>query len=218
MDGSAATVVILIFVFSIVASVTNKTPKTTSAFKEPKQETFDNYSQFDTSQTYTQTDIKIIPEPVFPLENTEGIVQNIKSFILKYAKKVEEWEAQSIADSILKYGQIYNVNPKLACALIARESRFNRFAVSPSGAQGLGQLLPSTAVGLGVYDPFDIDQNVKGTVRYLKSLLDRFENPDKVTFSLAGYLEGPNNVKKRGGFKGSSKKYIEDIYNIYQKI
>jgi soluble lytic murein transglycosylase-like protein len=205
----------LIFVFSILGAVTGKHPPVSRPYVPQKP----SYSEpYDTSSLHSEVNVALIPGYAFSAGYAEGLVDSMKKFILSYAKKTEDWEAQNIANSILMYGQKYDVNPKLVCALIARESRFNRFAVSSSGAQGLGQLLPSTASGLGVTDAFDIDQNVMGTSRYLKSLLDRFAGPQKVTFSLAGYLEGPNIVKQRGSFKASSKRYIEDIYQIYSKI
>lgn len=212
MDGTVTTVIILIFVFSILGGVTGKKEKvirpTVPVVSEP----------YDTGQTYSQVDIANIPSPFFAAGFTENLAENLKRFITSYAPKVEAWEAESISENVIKYGQKYDVNPKLVAALIARESRYNRFAISSSGAQGLGQLLPSTASGLGVSDPFDIEQNVMGTTRYVRSLLDRFSGPQQVTFSLAGYLEGPNAVKQRGSFKESSKRYIEDIYKIYNRI
>lgn len=212
MDGSVATVVLLIFVFSIINGVTgNKSKKDYAEPPVPIEQ------KYDTSRTFSSVEI-MPPSSDFTSGYSEDLTSKIKRFILSYAKKVDEWEAQSITDSIVKHSKSYDVNPKLVCGLIARESRFNRFAISSSGAQGLGQLLPSTASGLNVSDPFDIDQNVMGTTRYVKSLLDRFSGINKVPFALAGYLEGPNIVKRNNGFKAPSKQYIEDILKITNKI
>ena len=124
-----------------------------------------------------------------------------------------------ITDAIMRHSQKYNVNPKLVAALIARESGFNPRAVSKSGALGLGQLLPSTCKSTGVTSPFDINDNVKGTVRYMKYLLDRFKNySDRVSFALAGYLEGPNAVARKKGYRRSTGAYVNDIIEIYHKI
>jgi soluble lytic murein transglycosylase-like protein len=119
----------------------------------------------------------------------------------------------------MRHSQAYGVNPKLITALIARESRFNPRAVSSSGALGLGQLLPSTCKSTGVTNAFDIDQNVKGTVRYIKYLLGRFKDySNQVSFALAGYLEGPNAVARNQGYKPHTKAYIQDIMAVYNKI
>lgn len=125
-------------------------------------------------------------------------------------------EAANISNAIVRYSKDYNVNPKLVTALMRRESKFNPRALSSSGAMGLGQLLPSTCKGLKIDDGFDIDQNAQGTVRYIKSLLDRFNG--KVAPAIAGYLEGPNAVTRQGGFSDHTKGYVEDILTIYQKI
>lgn len=212
MDGSVTTVVILIFVFSIINTVTNN--KNKGDFAEPPSQN----QLYDTSQIFSQVDIQKMPGSGFAAGYVEGLSVELKKYILKHSKRVDDWEAQTIADSIVKYSQTYDVNPKLVCGLIARESAFNRFAISSSGAIGLGQLLPSTASGLNLSDPFDIDQNVQGTTRYLRSMLDRFPGENEIPFALAGYLEGPNIVKRNKGFKAPSKKYIEDILNTTNKI
>ncbi|HTY12743.1 MAG TPA: lytic transglycosylase domain-containing protein [Candidatus Omnitrophota bacterium] len=217
MDGSVTTVVILIFVFSILGSVTGKHPAVPHPSNFPTTNVPASEPTYDTSTTYSTVDVPV-PGPDYLSGFTESLGADIRKFIQSYAVKIDPWESDTISDSILKYSQTYDVNPKLVCGLIARESRFNRFAISSSGAQGLGQLLPSTATGLGITDPFDIDQNVMGTTRYIKSLLDRFTGTSKVPFAIAGYLEGPNAVKRNNGFQGHSKSYVEDILKIANKL
>lgn len=142
------------------------------------------------------------------------VTQNaINKYILKYRSPDL---AVSITTSIMKHSAAYDVNPKLVAALIARESKFNPRALSSSGAMGLGQLLPSTAKGLGVKDGFDVDQNAMGTTRYLKSLIDRFNG--SVSAALAGYLVGPNAVARDGTISSHTRSYVEDVLKIYYKI
>lgn len=213
MDGTAATIVVLIFVVSIIGGITNK-----------KNEHNLAGSQGTTTEAYVPETIYSTVEGVqIPSEHfvdgyTPDINLSIKSYITRNNNKLPEWDAQNISECIVRYSRQYDVNPKLVAALMCRESGFNKFAISPTGAQGLGQLLPSTAKGLGVVDPFDIDENTKGTVRYIRSMLDRYSGPNKVPYAIASYFEGPNAVQRQNGYKLASKKYVEDILRYSQKI
>jgi len=80
--------------------------------------------------------------------------------------------------------------------LVSQESAWNPRAVSRSGAQGLGQLMPATAKELGVGDPFNPEQNLDGAARYLRQQLDRFGSMD---LALAAYNAGPGSVERYGG-------------------
>lgn len=84
----------------------------------------------------------------------------------------------------------------LFTALIDQESRFDPAAVSPKGAQGLGQLMPTTAAELGVIDPFDPEANLDGAARYLVRQLGAFGD---VRLALAAYNAGPRRVIQYGG-------------------
>jgi soluble lytic murein transglycosylase-like protein len=90
----------------------------------------------------------------------------------------------------------YRVEPALVHAVIQVESNFNPRAVSPKGARGLMQLMPSTAQRLGVADAFDPRQNIEGGVRYLAGLLALFGND--LRLALAAYNAGENAVIQYG--------------------
>ena len=95
-------------------------------------------------------------------------------------------------DIIREKCQKYGISESLVKAVIQAESGFNKNAVSGAGAQGLMQLMPATAAGLGVTDPFDANQNIDGGVHYLKGQIDRFKG--NVKLALAAYNCGPNRV------------------------
>ena len=111
--------------------------------------------------------------------------------------------------------QRHDVDPNLVRALIKVESNFNAHAVSPKGAIGLMQLMPSTARTLNVSNPFDPQQNVDGGVRHLKRLLQDFNGDVKL--SLAAYNAGAGAVTRANGVPryGETRKYVKRITGLY---
>jgi cell wall-associated NlpC family hydrolase len=93
-------------------------------------------------------------------------------------------------------GRRHGVSPTLLAAVAKQESAFDARAVSPAGAQGLMQLMPGTAAGLGVGNSFDPAQAVDGAARLLKDLIAEF---GRVDLALAAYNAGPGAVKRYGG-------------------
>ena len=144
--------------------------------------------------------------------------------VQRYALKIKEYNghiaddmATKIAATILEKSERYNVDPRLVMALVAQESRFNPYAVSHTGAMGLGQLMPSTASVLGVHDAFDISDNLDGSVRYLREQLQTF---GRVSLALAAYNAGPNSVKRYGGVPPyhETQNYVQVIWQNYTNI
>ncbi len=113
--------------------------------------------------------------------------------------------------------QSQNVDPALIKAIIANESGFNAHATSNVGAQGLMQLMPGTAAGLGVTDAYDPSQNVAGGTKYIKGLLDHF-NGD-VRLAVAAYNAGPGAVEKYGGVPpyAETQNYVQNVLSSYAK-
>jgi peptidoglycan DL-endopeptidase CwlO len=114
------------------------------------------------------------------------------------------------ADLFRAAGQRYGVDPALLTAVARQESGFDARAVSPAGAQGLMQLMPGTAAGLGVTDSFDPAQAVDGAARLLRDLLQRFGQLD---LALAGYNAGPGAVLRYDGIPPypETQNYVRSI-------
>jgi len=109
----------------------------------------------------------------------------------------------------------HGVPPALVKAVIAAESLFDPDAVSHKGAQGLMQLMPSTASKLGVVDPFSADQNVNGGVRYLREMLDRYGDMGR---ALAAYNAGPKAVDHYRGIPPypETRAYVQRVMTYYR--
>jgi soluble lytic murein transglycosylase-like protein len=97
-----------------------------------------------------------------------------------------------LAEIVRTAAQAHRVAPELLHAVIAAESGYAVRAVSSRGAQGLMQLMPATARGYGVTDPFDPRQNIHAGARHLRSLLDQFNQ--NTTLALAAYNAGAASV------------------------
>ena len=109
----------------------------------------------------------------------------------------------------------YEVDPALIKAVIMAESAYNPKAVSKQGAKGLMQLMPGTARALGVKNAFNPAHNINGGVKYLRQLLDTFNNNAK--FALAAYNAGSSKVKRHGGVPPikATRNYVKKVFAYY---
>lgn len=123
--------------------------------------------------------------------------------------------AEKYSSEIKKAAQTYDVPEKLIAAVMKQESNFNSSVVSSAGASGLMQLMPTTARYLGVEDRFDPQQNIMGGAKYLRQMLDKFDN--NIETALAAYNAGPGNVNKYGGIPPftETQNYVKNVLNYF---
>jgi len=119
--------------------------------------------------------------------------------------------AREITEAANRYG----IPERLVTAVIRAESGFNPRAVSRKGAQGLMQLMPSTASVLGVRNSFDPRENIDGGVRHLRGLLDRF--PGNLPLAIAAYNAGEKAVTAYGGIPPypETQEYVVKVLRSY---
>jgi hypothetical protein len=110
----------------------------------------------------------------------------------------------------------HGVDTWLVRAIIQAESAFYEKAQSRKGAMGLMQLIPATAKRFGVLDPFDPAQNITGGVKYLKWLMDHFDNDH--TKVIAAYNAGENAVKKHNGIPpfAETRAYVPKVKRLWE--
>lgn len=102
----------------------------------------------------------------------------------------------------------YEIPVNLFLGMIQHESSWNPNAVSPYGAEGLGQLMPGTAEGLGCDNPFDPESNLEASAKYLKQMYDKFGDWD---YALAAYNGGPNSISPGEPLPSWAIEYINAV-------
>ncbi len=122
----------------------------------------------------------------------------------------------AIKNLVRKIAREEGVDEVLFESLVAKESAFNPMARSAAGAMGLTQLMPGTAKELGVENPYDPEQNLRGGAKYLAQQIMKFGD---ARLALAAFNAGPGAVIKAGNqvpdYK-ETKKYVNDIMRLVE--
>jgi soluble lytic murein transglycosylase-like protein len=136
-------------------------------------------------------------------------------YSLKDTPSVPRGEINSLIE---KYAAKNNLDPTFVKAVIRQESGFNPKAKSCCGAMGLMQLMPGTAKGLGVVNPFSAEDNIKGGTKMLSNLLKTYGG--RKDLALAAYNAGGGAVKKYNGIPpyAETQRYVKNILSMYGKM
>ena len=121
----------------------------------------------------------------------------LRLLLLQTAPNINKADRADLREMLARAGNEHNLDVDLLASVVKAESDGNAHAVSHAGAQGLMQLMPGTAAGLGVQDSFQPEQNVRGGSAYLDALLTRYH--DNLALALAAYNAGPDAVDKYHG-------------------
>jgi transglycosylase-like protein with SLT domain/uncharacterized protein DUF4124 len=127
------------------------------------------------------------PRKTFAVSQTQNV---------RVTRYVAAERSRMYDDLILEHSREHGVRADLVRAVMQVESAFNTFARSPKGALGLMQLMPATMRQYGVNNPFNPAENVRAGVKYLRDLLDRYQNNEEL--ALAAYNAGPGAVDNHG--------------------
>jgi len=150
-------------------------------------------------------------------------------FIARHNRKLDGHSAAQIAYYLLAFADKYDVDPRLVTAMIVAESDFDPRSTSSAGAMGLGQLMPNEAKELGLNNPYDIQQNLKGSVHFLRARLDNFSSSaapggalsfEQIRLALAAYNAGVGAVKKYHGIPPyrETQGYVKRIEKLYRQF
>lgn len=171
-----------------------------------------NFGSLLLNNTSLDVDSRIYNKDTISNISMQQILQGVDSDLdgkTPYANKAQ------LLGMINQVSQKYGVDEKLVQALIQQESRFKVDAKSKVGAIGLMQLMPATAKAMGVQDPYNARQNVEGGVKYLKSMLNKYNG--NIILALAAYNAGPGAVDKYSGVPPyeETQNYVKNILANY---
>jgi len=144
----------------------------------------DSYIEFDPAEIVTFESIPDPPAPATPDPLAKPQAQTPLT-------------PNDLREMLARAGADHNLDVDLLASVVKAESDGDAHAVSRAGAQGLMQLMPGTAAGLGVKNSFEPNENVRGGSTYLDALLTKYH--DNLALALAAYNAGPEAVAKYSG-------------------
>lgn len=124
---------------------------------------------------------------------------------------------RNLVNMIRRMAPGFGLDPDFVLAVVAVESAFRIDAISPMQARGLMQLTDATSEWLGVRDPMDAEQNLRGGMKFLADLINRYEGDLRLV--LAAYNAGPGAVQKYDGVPpfAETKAYIKKVRRYFPR-
>ena len=174
--------------------------------------------------------------PTYSAVNVPGLSARAQAVYAAYhdavrrlGRSLSDAQVDTITFSILRFSDLYDLDPRLVVATIIAESGFDMGSTSRTGAAGLGQLMPDTARGLGVTDPYDPVQNIAASVHLLRGHLDSYGGApagagviplSKIALCMAAYNAGPGAVKKYHGVPPyrETQRYVAKVAALYKQM
>ncbi|HEY5863689.1 MAG TPA: transglycosylase SLT domain-containing protein [Casimicrobiaceae bacterium] len=126
-------------------------------------------------------------------------------------------QQQKIADAVIRVAPRFGIEPRLALAVVAVESNFVPTARSVKDARGLMQLIPDTAKRFNVRNPYNVDENVRGGLTYLRWLLAYYKG--QVALAAAAYNSGEATVDRYRGIPPypETREYVKRVLALFRK-
>ena len=173
------------------------------------------YDSFGFYLKYANNEIIYFTNTPIDKRDTKILSKENKDSLRHNREKPNTTIPASYLEIIYSKSDKYRIEPSLVSAVIKVESNWDIKAVSRNGAMGLMQLMPSTAKEMAVKNPLDPKENIEGGIRYLRYLMDRFN--DDLTLALAAYNAGPRKVEKYKGIPPiiETRQYVKRVLSIY---
>ena len=181
------------------------------------------------------TDSHVTDGAVVRLQTSKGVIELQASSVASFEKEdytppppeppkapepVADTQPKLTPQELVTLAAIHaGLPPEIVHSVAKAESGYQPNAVSPKGAIGLMQLMPSTAAELNV-DPHDPAQNAEAGAKYLRDLLLKYENdPHQVSKAVAAYNAGPGAVDKYKGIPPyrETVEYVNRVLKEYEK-
>ena len=156
-----------------------------------------------------------VPAKLTATSKSHNIYLPAETSLTGRARAAMDVDRDGVEKLVREAADRHKMDPALVRAVIETESNWNPKAYSHKGAGGLMQLIPTTAQRYGAYDVFDPQQNIDAGVKYLRTLLERYNG--NLDLALAAYNAGEGAVDRAHGVPSfrETRDYVQKVQNAY---